>query len=526
MGGNAGARPRRAGPRLRPGLVLALAFPLVASPGAPRAAVPAPGDLLVADRTTSGGAILLVKRPTGAVSTLSAGNMLVDPRRLVVGLDGTIFVVDAGSQGGGSVVRIDPRDGSQTVIVATGLVSPTGITLAWGGFAFLTHLVAGMPHVVRVNLLDGKLTPFGSASIPVTPVDVVLEPTGMLVVADSGIGTSGDVLRVDPIAQQVTQLNAGVSRPSAVGLEADGNILIAGGATAASSGIYRVGPGGGPATPVSLGLELTAPKGIAVAPFGTIFVADQGTSGGAGAIIAVDPKTGVQTTVASGSPLGGPNGIAVVTKGVPGCGNGILDPEEQCDQGGGNGGTSACCGVDCRLVVADVACPAEASFCATRPDGTACTSDDACVTGATCQGGTCTGGAATCDAEVQQGARQERRRASITVDCRVDGDPRQPCVAQGFLAAGEAGDTTGRALPSDCSAPGAPVTRAVERVTNRQNRRRFDVPLKACAKRRLRKAGSLDVNMIMRMGDGDDRRDVLRRLRLQKPGRAGAVSGS
>jgi sugar lactone lactonase YvrE len=494
------------------------------APAAFGAFVPSPGDLLVVDRTAQGGAVLVVERQTGAVSVVTAGNALVDPRRVAVADDGMLFVVDAGSQGEGTVVRVDPRDGSQTVVVPSGLLAATGIALAPGGFAFVTQGAMGTLPLVRVTLADGTVTPVITGSQLMAPVDLARESAGTLVVADTGFG-GGDVLRVDPATQGVAMLDAGVFRPLAIALEADGSILVAGGATAASTGVYRLGK---TATAVSTGGQLVAPMGIAVAPFATIFVADLGIGTGAGAVVAVDPETGAQTTVASGAAFATPNGIAVVTRGAAACGNGILDAGEACDQGDGNGGPSACCDVDCRLAVADVPCPAESNFCGTQADGVACTPDDPCVTGAACRDGACAGGTATCDAGAIQGEKRnaagqlKRRRPVVTVDCRVDGDPRQPCVAQGFFASSPVADAA--AAPADCAVPGTPVTAAVRKLTNRQNRRRFNVPLRACAKRRLKKSGSLDVNMVMRMGDGDDRRTVLRRIRLMKAGpvRAGS----
>jgi cysteine-rich repeat protein len=73
-------------------------------------------------------------------------------------------------------------------------------------------------------------------------------------------------------------------------------------------------------------------------------------------------------------------GSAVVARQVRWCGNGNLDPGEECDDGNGNGGD--CCSAGCRL----------------EPDGQPCSGGNACTTSQTCSGGVCGGGAAvTCD---------------------------------------------------------------------------------------------------------------------------------
>ncbi len=67
---------------------------------------------------------------------------------------------------------------------------------------------------------------------------------------------------------------------------------------------------------------------------------------------------------------------------VPGCGNGTIDPGEDCDQGALNGDPSSCCTAACGFVTAGASC-ADGDFC-TQPD--------------TCDGnGTCSGPVVDCD---------------------------------------------------------------------------------------------------------------------------------
>ena len=493
-GGTFQARPRvRAARRSA-----ALALSLILLPALLRAATaPVPGDLFVVYRRAGGGSVLLVKHLTGAVTTISAGGRFADPRRLAIGDDGMLYVADSS----GNVIRVDPRTGSQTIVVQDSFRGFSGIALAPGSLAFLTIDVPPTP-LALASLASGLASSanLDSPSL-MTAVDLVREPVGTLILVDSS--TTGDVIRADPVLGSTTSLNAGVTGPQAVTLEADGSIIVAAG-TPTSAGIFRLRSDGKPASVVAQGGRLVAPRGVAVAPFGTIYVTDQAS------VIAIDPRTGTQTTLASGSSFTSPHGIAVVTASVKGCGNGILDPGEECDQGDGNGGTSSCCTSDCHLAATFVPCAGQSGFCGTQPDGVACTSDDPCTTGGKCVAGACTGGTVQCAANFSQKATR-----AIQVDCTVSGAPRQRCAAQGYLAPDTPApaDAVPTPLAATCAA-GSEITPLVDKPTKATTRARFNVPLRGCAKRRLRKSGSLDVIMVMRMGSGTSQREILRRLHL------------
>jgi cysteine-rich repeat protein len=75
-----------------------------------------------------------------------------------------------------------------------------------------------------------------------------------------------------------------------------------------------------------------------------------------------------------------PAASTVLARQLRWCGNGNLDPAEECDDGNGVGGD--CCSASCRL----------------EPDGQPCSDGSACTTSETCLGGVCRGGApVTCD---------------------------------------------------------------------------------------------------------------------------------
>jgi sugar lactone lactonase YvrE len=79
--------------------------------------------------------------------------------------------------------------------------------------------------------------------------------------------------------------------------------------------IVRVDPTTGAQTVISSGGQFIDPYGVALAPDGSLIVADRGSFGGAGTIFRVDPTTGVQTVITSGGYLFDPSGVAFAPNG-------------------------------------------------------------------------------------------------------------------------------------------------------------------------------------------------------------------
>src|SRR5262245_13216255 len=75
------------------------------------------------------------------------------------------------------------------------------------------------------------------------------------------------------------------------------------------------------------------------------------------------------------------------------CGDGVIDPGEQCDDGGHHSGDG--CSVGCAVEFC-FECSGEPSTCVPGAEGTTC--DSSCATGGTCSGGICVGGTpSACD---------------------------------------------------------------------------------------------------------------------------------
>jgi hypothetical protein len=86
--------------------------------------------------------------------------------------------------------------------------------------------------------------------------------------------------------------------------------------TGPSGVLLRVTPGTGAQTPVSSGGSFASLRGIALAPNGDVFVADENAFGGNGGVIRVNPATGAQTPVSSEGSFVGPFGLAVAPPAV------------------------------------------------------------------------------------------------------------------------------------------------------------------------------------------------------------------
>ncbi len=139
--------------------------------------------------------------------------------------------------------------------------------------------------------------------------------------ADGGV-----ILRTDPAAGSLVEISRNgpqgtlFERPFDLALEADGDIVVADMGTPCTTSLPRCADDGriirvdsisGRQTLVASGTPLVDPAGIAVAPDGSIYVADNFEADDDGAVIRVDPGTGAKTLLTEGGLLDLPFGILV-----------------------------------------------------------------------------------------------------------------------------------------------------------------------------------------------------------------------
>ena len=175
--------------------------------------------------------------------------------------------------------------------------------------------IAMRPKRVLWPLLVALLAPSAAHAAPADPY---------VVYTANNYATGAVVLRTDPAAGSLVEISRNgpqgtlFERPFDLALEADGDILVAdmGSPCLVSrcdndGRIIRVDPITGRQTLLASGAPLLDPAGIAVAPNGSIYVADNYAADDDGAVIRVDPASGAQTLVTEGEHLDLPFGILV-----------------------------------------------------------------------------------------------------------------------------------------------------------------------------------------------------------------------
>ena len=161
-----------------------------------------PGDLTLLDAGSPifDGRILMIE--TGTPTVLSSGGLLVNPRAVVSGPDGMLYVADPDGlrddgMGGalpdqtGRIIRVDPSDGSQTVLAeGNHLVSPRDLVLDEQARLLVAD---GSGGLIRIDRDTGDQTLLASGGLFADLRAVGLFPDGPIYALD---GTNG-LLSVD-----------------------------------------------------------------------------------------------------------------------------------------------------------------------------------------------------------------------------------------------------------------------------------------------------------------------------------------
>ena len=190
-------------------------------------AVDSSGIILVTDpfAGTSGRGLLFRVNPTTGNRTVlsdfgnsAQGTLGFDPYGVVVDASGNILVIDldAGTNGRGTLFRVNPSTGSRTVISdfgnnAQGTLgnNPTGVALGSSGTILVIDQTAGTSFsgaLFGVNPSNGNRTmisDFGNSAqgpLGLNPTGVALHFSGMILVIDPNTGSnfSGVLFGVDP----------------------------------------------------------------------------------------------------------------------------------------------------------------------------------------------------------------------------------------------------------------------------------------------------------------------------------------
>jgi len=269
-----------------------VAFLLCALLGRPDAATSLqPGDLLVTDATI--GSLLRV-RPNGAVSTLSAPDLVANPYGIGVGADGEILVVDSD----GTVVQVDPTTGDQYAVAGLSGppdlgTSPRDVALnprTPAPFQSPTLYVAALGELRQVlrsplDAVGSSLAPYPTGyenyeGLHVSPLDPGGQAPLDLYVAtqrhvfhyDGALGATSSLFT--PPSGFVTGLDV-IAVPSGAAVLVS---FVDAACPSNGNGVYRYYTGISVAfEPLSTGNLLACPGALAIAPAGfPVYVIDRG----------------------------------------------------------------------------------------------------------------------------------------------------------------------------------------------------------------------------------------------------------
>lgn len=278
----------------------------------------------------------LTSNATAGIRTGEQGFSL--PEGVAMERGGTLLVAERfGFAGDGSILRVDPRTGRQTVLASNAvanregtprlLLRPRALALARYGIAFVTVDTAvitvdpgsGRQAMVSSNALSRER---GGASLLRRPSGIAIDRDGTLLVTDSdAFGGGGGVIRVDPRTGRQRPLSsnrisrrAGGQRPF---VEPNGLAISRGGRLfvtdrlSRSGALVEVDPGSGRARLFSTNRRsrrlrgktaFRNPRGVAFAPGGGLLVSDLGVGGSfigaaGGRVVRVDGRSGRQGRV-------------------------------------------------------------------------------------------------------------------------------------------------------------------------------------------------------------------------------------
>jgi sugar lactone lactonase YvrE len=320
-----------------------------AAPGDPWVAYVA--NSVVTKQSAPAPVILRADPSTGGLTEISRngaqGDLFRHPYDIVVAGDGSLLVADMGAfatstdrTADGRIVRVDPVTGQQTTVSAGNLlVDPAGLTIAPNGLIYVVENVGtlGTPSVISVNAATGAQTLVSQGGELCYPFGIAAEPDGSLLVTNYGDFSAGSppincqwdfgaLIRIDvqTHAQSVVSRNAAewgnlFRNPLGVTVEPGGRILVVNqnGGTA----LVAVDPDTGvqdAETSNTTTDRLEVPQRAAVTPDGDVVLSDFTLDDQEGGLVSVDLPDGAQSILRQDKQLfNNPLGVAVVANRAP-----------------------------------------------------------------------------------------------------------------------------------------------------------------------------------------------------------------
>lgn len=209
---------------------------------------------------------------------------------------GNVFVVDHTNN---QVIELAAASFTQSMVVASGLSSPTALALDGAGNLYISD--TGDSLVVMVPNEQGTLNSADVSTVNISglgsPQGLATDGGGNLYIADS---LNGNVTEVPAGGGAPITVASGLTSPDGLAVDANGNVYVV-----ANNAVSEYQPPF-PGTPLAIGSGYNNPGGVAVDASGAVYVADTGNA----QIVRVAPGGASQAALAVAG-LVGPQSVAL-----------------------------------------------------------------------------------------------------------------------------------------------------------------------------------------------------------------------
>jgi sugar lactone lactonase YvrE len=248
---------------------------------------------------------------TGAHHTVATGGGLLDPDGLDFAANGSLYVADygAGGSGSGGVFRVNPKTGVVAEVALNApLVQPLDLSVGPDRQIYVGDFDA---HVIFNLSPGGGITPLpGSSLFGDGPLGIDQNAAGTIYAVDqsAGPGNGFGVIRVDPRTGAEKLVASGPPGSGSYGFALAPNGKTAYVGDDVLQRIDRVNVKTGAVAQLNIsGAPVDSPTGLALAPSGTLYVANNGGDN----VLSVNTRTGLAKEVGTLAPSGFPEGIAI-----------------------------------------------------------------------------------------------------------------------------------------------------------------------------------------------------------------------